>query len=54
MGSFNCSLMSMDVRENTLGKIFLVIGWCFPRLLFFILLSFVVCHLALSDVAMVG
>jgi hypothetical protein len=54
MGSFSCSLMNMEVRENALGKMFLVIEWCFPRLLFFILLSFVVCHMALSDVAIVG
>jgi hypothetical protein len=41
MGSFSCSLMNMEVRENTLGKIFLVIEWRFSVLLFFILLLFV-------------
>ncbi|MNP71842.1 hypothetical protein D3C76_1682870 [compost metagenome] len=41
MGSFNCSFMNMEVREKTLGKIFLVIGLCFSGLLFFILLLFV-------------
>ena len=35
MGSFSCSFMNIEVREKTLGKIFLVIGLCFSGLLFF-------------------
>ena len=40
MGSFNCSFMNIDVREKTLGEIFLVIEWHFSGLLFFIFLLF--------------
>ena len=54
MGSFSCSLMSMEVRENTLGKMFLVIEWYFPKLVVFIFLSFVVCCLALSGFARIS
>ncbi|WP_223456955.1 MULTISPECIES: hypothetical protein [unclassified Pseudomonas] len=35
MGSFNCSFMNIDVREKTLGKIFLVIECHFFRLVVF-------------------
>ena len=40
MGSFNCSFMNIDVKEKTLGKIFLVIEWHFSGLLFLVLLLF--------------
>ncbi|MGE8337988.1 hypothetical protein [Pseudomonas laurylsulfatiphila] len=36
MGSFSCSLMNMGVRESTLGKMFLVIEWCHPEVVFLI------------------
>jgi len=35
MGSFSCSLMNMEVRENTLGKMFLVIDWYRPGVVVF-------------------
>ena len=36
MGSFSCSLMNMEVRESTLGKMFLVIGWYRPEVVFLV------------------
>jgi hypothetical protein len=35
MGSFDCSLINMDVREKTLGQMFLVIEWHFFRFVVF-------------------
>lgn len=35
MGSFSCSLMSMEVRESTLDEIFLVIEWYRPGVVVF-------------------
>jgi hypothetical protein len=54
MGSFSCSLMSMEVREKTLGKIFLVIEWRFSVLLFFVLLLFVGLPLGISGAARIS
>ena len=36
MGSFSCSLMNMEVRESTLGKMFLVIEWYRPEVVFLV------------------
>ena len=60
MGSFNCSLMNMEVREKILGQIFLVMiefsMGMEPLFLFFrcVLRGEGVCHLKLNGVARVS